>query len=242
MKIKWNEVTWYSKMLALAVFIIVPIVAFWFGVGYGELAAMLTINNGNSAVVSAPSAKGSTAAEYYSNVSEWQSYHDVQGGFAIAYPIDFPNEENYSPALSTDWRVTGNLTPGKLGFTLSIPASFEPQTNFADAKLTVGWSNDAGAVAQCMMSDPSGPNQIATSSVTINNANFTIFHSTGAGAGNFYETTSYRTLHTGRCYALEYTIHSSQIDNYPASYNLHPVDEKILTDVLDRIVGTFKFQ
>lgn len=70
---------------------------------------------------------------------------------------------------------------------------------------------------------------------------FTVFHSNDAGAGNYYETTSYRTLHAGQCYAIEYTIHSGQIANYPARYGLKPFDEAQLTDVLDRIVGTFKF-
>src|SRR5512133_3370312 len=35
MRIKWNTVTWYSKALALAVFIAVPVFAFWLGTELG---------------------------------------------------------------------------------------------------------------------------------------------------------------------------------------------------------------
>ena len=34
MRIKWNEVTWYSKLLALIIFILFPILGFYVGVTY----------------------------------------------------------------------------------------------------------------------------------------------------------------------------------------------------------------
>ena len=37
-KIKWNEVTWYSKIIALAMFIIFPIIAFYLGIQYEKSA------------------------------------------------------------------------------------------------------------------------------------------------------------------------------------------------------------
>jgi hypothetical protein len=38
MKIKFNKVTWYSKAIALAVFVTLPFIFFWLGVTYGETA------------------------------------------------------------------------------------------------------------------------------------------------------------------------------------------------------------
>jgi hypothetical protein len=78
--------------------------------------------------------------------------------------------------------------------------------------------------------------------VTINGITFTAFNFAGAGAGNYYETTSYRTLHAGQCYAVEYTVHSGQIANYPASYDLQPFNESKINTVMQAVVGTFKFQ
>jgi hypothetical protein len=37
MKIEMRKVTWYSKALAMAIFVVVPFIAFWLGVQYAEL-------------------------------------------------------------------------------------------------------------------------------------------------------------------------------------------------------------
>ena len=36
MKIQWNKVTWYSKTIALAIFIVWPFIFFFFGALYGS--------------------------------------------------------------------------------------------------------------------------------------------------------------------------------------------------------------
>jgi len=242
MKVEWNKATWYSKILALVLFVALPFVGFYFGVQYG--AARQQVVDNFLSVNNAPSVSSATSQDvnpYYKNVSEWQTDQN-HNGWSIAYPIDFDMNDNYSSTPSDDWRMG---MPGGLGlqfFTLTIPKAFEPQTNFADAKLTVGMSKNAAAVAQCLIPEPTEPNQIPTSTVTLNGSVFTVFHFADAGAGNYYETTSYRALHAGACWAVEYTIHSSQIGNYPSAYNLKPFNEMALHDVLDRIVGTFRFE
>jgi|GEM_PF-3558292 len=35
MKLQWTKVTWYSKTIALAIFIVWPFIFFYFGVVYG---------------------------------------------------------------------------------------------------------------------------------------------------------------------------------------------------------------
>ena len=37
MKIVWNKVTWYSKAIALALFVLIPFAAFWFGLEVGYI-------------------------------------------------------------------------------------------------------------------------------------------------------------------------------------------------------------
>jgi hypothetical protein len=249
MKIEWNKVTWYSKLLALVIFILLPCLAFWYGVQYGELLGVVK----NATTTTGTVASSSNAENsYYKNTSEWQTYNDTQRGFAIAYPIDFPDDENYLPPTHmTNWSmIMDDDAPGIQDFKLTIPPAFEPQTNFEGATLTVSETNaeqlrgyELGCLGDhAMMGEPYDYPNVATSTLTINNANFTVLNSGNGGAGSFYETTSYRTLRNGECYAIEYTIHSSQIANYPASYNLQPFDKVMVTDVLDRIVGTFKFQ
>ncbi len=242
MKIEWNKITWYSKFLALALFVALPFIGFYYGVQYGKIVA--TIGQAPTTTVrSTTVAPGATAATaYYDNPAEWQTdANNVAGGFTIAYPLDFDTQDNYPATPSTDWRLDANGVLGVKYFTLTVPRAFEPQTNFAGATLTVGAGGNNTAVAQCLTPGANEGPITATSSMTVNGINFTVFASTGVGAGNYYETTSYRTLHAGKCYAVEYTVHSGQILNYPSSYNLRPFDDRQINSVMQNIVGTFKF-
>ena len=129
MKIVWNKVTWYSKILALALFVALPFIGFYYGTKYGETVAWLQ----NPVVTQTPA-----GTDYYHNVATWQTDSDTQAGFSIAYPLDFQIDENYPAQPSDDWSMSANGTPGDLALTVTVPSLFEPQTNFADAKLTVG--------------------------------------------------------------------------------------------------------
>ena len=234
MKTQWNRVTWYSKALALVIFVALPFAGFWLGIQYGVV--LQTVQS--APLTTAPP----VAIDYYANSAAWQTDAQSDAGFSLAYPIDFDVNDIRSLAPVTDWRIgADDAQPGISAFTLSIPRALEPQTNFSDAKLTVGHSANKTAVAQCLTQDATGGPAVATSSATINGVAFTVFHSADAGAGNYYETTSYRTLHAGECWAVEYMVHSSQIGNYPPSYGLRPFDQAMVAGVLDRIVGTFKF-
>jgi hypothetical protein len=241
MKIEWNKVTWYSKLVALVLFVALPFAGFWYGIKYGEVKQYSVDSLLFSKNSSSSSAASAGIDSYYKDVAAWQTDQN-NSGWSIAYPIDFDITDNYVSTPTDNWREGAAGGPGVQPFVLTIPRVFEPQTNFADAKLTVGMSSDATAVAQCLEIEPTGPpDQLPTSTATINGTVFTIFHLNDAGAGNFYETTSYRTLRAGQCWAIEYTIHSGNIGNYPLEYGLKPFNEAMLHDVLDRIVGTFKF-
>lgn len=236
MKIEWNRVTWYSKFIALALFVALPFAGFYYGTQYGKTVAAI------GRTPAATNATDGAAAAYYADPAEWQTdANNTQGGFSIAYPPDFDAQDNASAAPSTDWRLDADGTPGVKYFTLTVPRAFEPQTNFVDATLTVGASGNDAAVAQCMTPDAGGEPGTATSSATINGIAFTIFTFGGAAAGNHYDTKSYRTLHAGECYAVEYTVHSGEIANYPPSYRIQPFNEPQIDSVMEKIVGTFNF-
>ena len=181
---------------------------------------------------------------YYMNTAEWQTDTRNDAGFSIAFPLDFPTNDIYSVAPVSDWRVNSANASGRKLLTITVPKAFEPQTNFSEAIFTVGKSSDQTAVQNCLKPDqtesPTGA-ALNGATTTINGVPFSIFKSASAGAGNFYETTSYRTIHLGACYAVEYTLHSTQIGNYPSEYHLQAFDPNQVSAVLDRIVGTFKF-
>lgn len=128
--------------------------------------------------------------------------------------------------------------PGTLFAIFSIPKEFEPQTNFGDARFTVGASNDNLAVGNCFKEG----NSMQKSGVeTLNGIDFTVFKGTGAGAGNFYEVTSYRTLHAGRCFVVEFMIHSTNIYNYPPEAGIKEFDEGKVLEVLGEMLNSFRF-
>ncbi len=172
----------------------------------------------------------------YTDVSTWHTENDTRG-FSLSYPVDFEANEIHNVA-SVDWRINADGNPGMPLFTLTIPKVFEPQTNFSDAKLTVGMSSQTKAVQGCLTPDPSGGTIGVAGTVSIQGTTFHIFTFSDAGAGNIYDTTSYRTVHNGACWAVEYTIHSTQLANYPAELHLSQFNEVRVKQVLDRVVGT----
>jgi hypothetical protein len=121
-----------------------------------------------------------------------------------------------------------------------VPKSYQPNTNFSEAKFTVAASADAEAVSGCLTSTDGGPAQAGTP-VMINGTSYMKLSYADAGAGNFYETTSYRTVHGGQCYRVEYTIHSTNIANYPEELGIKEFDKAKVTGLLESIAQSFKF-
>ncbi len=219
MNIKWNKVTWYSKLLAMIIFVILPFIGFYLGLIYGETKESL---NEHLIFIQDEASMNS----YYSTPSEWQTDTNTSGGFSIAYPIDFDQQDS------------NNATKY---FTLTVPKAFEPQTNFNDATLSISGDKTNAGVANCMTPKENFGSITATSSMVIGNSSFNVFESSDVGAGNYYHTMTYQTLHAGTCYSLVYTIHSSQIENYPFAYRLRQFDAAKITSLMQNIIGTFKF-
>jgi len=179
-------------------------------------------------------------AAYYSDTESWQTDVRKDANISISHPIDFPTDDIYG-AQSVDWRLNSGNENGTKILTISIPSTFQPQSNFGAASLTVGKSGRAKAVADCLKVDESTGEVAASSTKTINGVEYFVTHTSDVGAGNLYESTSYRTVKGGSCYAVEYTIHSSQLGNYPESYHLHEFDKAVVKGVLERIVETVAF-
>lgn len=237
MPIKWNKVTWYSKAIALAIVVVLPFIGLAIGVREGGALGALQEDVRLSGLP-ASHADGSAADAYYAQPASWQADRRDDAKFGIAYPLDFESNDIMNGTLSTDWRVNAGDAQGVKLFSLTIPKAVEPQTNFSEATLTVGGSEDPKAVSGCLVPD-AGQQVGQPITETINGISFIVFKTADAGAGNFYETTSYRTVRNSQCIAVEYTIHSTQIANYPDSYKLHPFNELRIDGILKRIVGTF---
>ena len=162
--------------------------------------------------------------------------------FSKVFSFSFPNQFVLSGGdfgYSQDWMI--NTTDlGLLLARVNIPRTFfVEKTNFGDARFTVGTSADSDALKNCLVYNygPVG----TTSEAVINGRQFTKMNFADAGAGNLYETTSYRTIYNGQCYAVEYTIHSGNIYNYSPDQGVKEFDKAKITSVLEGMAQSFKF-
>jgi hypothetical protein len=164
------------------------------------------------------------------------SFTDQNNTFSFNYPSQF-TVTGGGGGYTTNW-MYNTATSGMILAQLSIPSSFEPGTNFAGATFTIGTSADPGAVADCLTED--SPSNASTTQAVINGTVFAKITYGDAGAGNFYTITSYRTLRNSQCYAVEYIIHSTDIDNYPPN-TVSLFDETTVQNELESIVQSFRF-
>jgi hypothetical protein len=172
------------------------------------------------------------------SVDEEKVYRDPEGAFILNYPKEFEISGQVK-SYTNEWRVDGQ-TPGLVLAKLSVPKSYGGlNTNFSEAKLVVGWSNDSKAITTCTVSGGNGEGE--GDQVIIGRIPFMKFISGGVGAGNFYETTSYRAILDGDCYSLEYTIHSTNIGNYPEEQGVKEFDKSKIVSELEGVVQSFKF-
>ena len=229
MKIEFNKVTWYSRALAWLVFIILPFWGFYLGYKYGEVKVF---NSGIFRVI--PADKDATSELSFAT-SSWLAFNDSQYGFSFKYPMEL------SPTGNPDnfWKYFSSSTStGREAVLVTIPRIFEMGTNFGDARFSVGVSSDKADLQNCFLP---GNGEEASSTVYINGNMFYRFVGSDAGAGNFYQVESFRTMHSGACYDLDLIIHSTNISNYPAEFNIQKFDYDKVHNLLSAITQSFEF-
>ncbi len=166
--------------------------------------------------------------------SEMQGYTNNEYNFSLEYSADFKQlSEDDNARLPWSY---GSSRAGLRLVTVDLPREIMPKTNFAGASVSVGISRDSAEVGGCIIGD-SEPAETKT----INKATFVIEKFNDAGAGNFYETTSYRILRDNVCIALEATMHSTNIQNYSPEQGIKEFDKARIQEVLDEVVNSFKF-
>ncbi|HEV8601078.1 MAG TPA: hypothetical protein VGQ87_00580 [Patescibacteria group bacterium] len=124
---------------------------------------------------------------------------------------------------------------------LQIGQEQYPNTNFSDAAFAIS-ATAPKDLADCLAQNPPEGSDGFKTKVTINGIDFYMTGSTGAAAGNLYESKIYRTMRgaIGDCIELNETIHTSNIGNYPAGA-VTEVDKADVQAKLDSILNTFKF-
>ncbi len=123
---------------------------------------------------------------------------------------------------------------------LSIPHDAYPKTNFGDAAFSVSASYEK-TLADCLKASPPENSDGFKTQTTINGTTYYMTKGSGAGAGNRYNTTAYRTFKgTQTCIEINETIHTASIGNFTPG-SVTEVDSAAIQTRLDNILNTFKF-
>jgi membrane-bound inhibitor of C-type lysozyme len=164
------------------------------------------------------------------------AFTDQGKTFSFSHPNQFVlsgGELGYTP----NWSYNSSSS-GLILAVVSIPQKFMPKTNFGEAKFIVGTSADPGEVRNCLKPSYSGFG--TTTKVTIGDRKFTKITFTDAGAGNYYDIASYRTVYNGQCYAVESTIHSTNLGNYSPDQGIKQFDRLKINLILQSMAQSFR--
>ena len=177
------------------------------------------------------------SSTFVKNQNCLEEFTEIDGKFVFDYN-PFYKAYQSNNTLSTEWKLNAKQK-GVLLARISIPNSYMSNTNFSSAYLTIGASTDPKEINACTIATSN--DEVKGDNKTINGYPFFKFVSSDAGAGNFYETTSYRGLLDGDCYAIEYTIHSTNINNYSVDQNIVEFDKAKIQNEFEKIIASFEF-
>ena len=137
---------------------------------------------------------------------------------------------------STDWQQQSTVQ-GLVLVVATLPRSIAPQTNFSGATVSIGTSADPHAVSGCLHTG----GVVQNSAVDIGGVTYAKITSRDAAAGNRYDTTSYRTVRNGQCYTVEYTIHTTVLENYSPEQHIREYDKAAVVTLLETLVQSVRF-
>ena len=171
--------------------------------------------------------------------SGWRSYTNQKYGISLKYPSGFQLVPGKTGPLA-EWQLYGVIDGIEI-VSIEIPRSSQIRTNFLGASLRVGLSTDTTAIKECLSPPKSLDYKNTYTKRVIGGVTFQEFVRSEAGAGNFYEYVSYRAVRDGGCEVFEYSIHKTNIDNYPVEAGRKEFDRIAIVNALESILDTVQF-
>ncbi len=253
MKLKWNEVTWYSKLIAIIfLFAIYPALAFYIGTQY-ELAVyiqQLNLHIQNSSLVSDSVLVVDQVSTFKSTatstpaISGTTTYVDPKFPFSISYPPDFANIADLTPLKQNSLETFMNVCfrgSDENGGVDSKQTNFcyiggQAADGFAAASFNIiaRTSQDMKQCEQIQNGYQDQPSQLV-------NINGVMYYQGGlddAAAGHYTTGKFYRTYHKGLCYELDLFVES---DRGVSEKGLSADFSNMMLTKLEAILATFKF-
>ena len=157
-----------------------------------------------------------------------QTYTNSSYNFSFDYPEDFTF---VTPTYGNLKEEIVQVQMGNKSY---------PKTNFDDAAVSVSTSF-AKSQADCLkLPSTASAKDSFSNPQTINGVTFYSVKGSDAGAGNLYQSHIYRTYKNSNCLELNQTVHTSNINNYPAG-TVTEVDQTQIQKELDQILQSFQF-
>lgn len=145
------------------------------------------------------------------------------------FSFSFPERDALNPNLGYQYVTNNSLAR------VDLSASDFRGTNLGEASFIIGASGEKTALDACLKN---APEEGATSSEkVINGITMKEFSGEGVGAGNIYNTKSYRVVKNNICYEATLLLHSGRIENYdpPVKEYDHVKALNALTEILDTL-------
>ncbi len=138
-------------------------------------------------------------------------------------------------SVSTDDKRPWSALASTKGIThalIVVPGSIQKQTNFQYALFTIGSSVDRSAVHDCLV--PKNTER-ARGQAFIKGLIFQELTHTSGTDGYYADAVSYRTVKDNTCYAIEYTIHSSNLRNFAPEQMIAEFDTAAMVELLESL-------
>ncbi|MEK7187385.1 MAG: hypothetical protein AAB691_00885 [Patescibacteria group bacterium] len=113
MTIEWNKVTWYSKLIALVLFVALPLAGFYLGMMYQEMRDVghegrrivnqLKTDTSTSFDVAQDKSLSINNSQLIIDTANWKTYRSDKYGFEFMYPAEWKFSENLNEGSILLW-------------------------------------------------------------------------------------------------------------------------------------------
>lgn len=173
-------------------------------------------------------------------------YVSGEYGFTVRYPDSAVIEESFSPSyhLASFWRAGAPANATGTPLLAIIPFETESENSYPryfSALVRIGVSDDSGEVGRCEKATIDQGETILPE-VELNGTTWKAFAFENAGMMQYVRGVSYRTLHEGKCYAVEkIAVGSSYKEDAPSEGDISQEALDSAYNRLDEIIQTVTF-